>query len=136
MRVRVMLSVALSLCMTVCATAHATDIYADAIAKYVHAKYGTPESEELKLVRVIGYSSVAIPCPKRSACKRPGRAFLVGYSVGDGGGQALEFRKTDAPCTDCITSVAVAGGGVLDRRDVMSYGLTAAQAKALVPHDP
>ncbi len=136
MRVRVMVSAALSLCMAMSATARATDIYADAIAKYVHAKYGTPESEELKLIRVIGYSSVAIPCPAHIACKHPGRAFLVGYSIGDGGGQALEFRKTDAPCSDCITSVAVAGGGALDRRELMSHGLTAAQAKALIPRVP
>ncbi len=131
MRFHVACCAALSLCMVISATARAADIYAEAIAKY-----GIPISEELKLIRVLGVSSVAIPCPAHSACKRPGRAFLVGFLEGDGGGQALEFRKVDAPWSYCITSVATAGGGAMDRRELMSYGLTPAQAKALIPHDP
>jgi hypothetical protein len=122
---------ALFLSMVTSAMAHGSDIYAEAIAKYDHVKYGGPISEENHL-RVIAVSSVAIPCPARTSCRRPGRAFLVGFAEGDGGGQALEFRKVDAPCSDCITSVATAGGGALDRRDLMSFGLTAAQANALL----
>jgi len=137
MRFQVAFCAALSICMaSSAAMAGAADIYGEAIAKYDHVKYGVPVAEELKLVRVIGVASVAIPCRTHTACKRRGRAFLVGYSSGDGGGEALEFRKVDAPCADCITSVAIAGGGALDRRGLTSYGLTAAQAKTLVPPDP
>jgi hypothetical protein len=118
--------------MVISATARAADIYAEAIAKYEHAKYGRSISEALKDLRVIAVSSVAMPCPAGTACRRPGRAFLVGFAEGDGAGQALEFRKVDAPCGDCITSVAIAGGGALDRRGIMSFGLTAAQANALL----
>jgi hypothetical protein len=121
--------------MAMSAIARAADIYAEAIAKYDRAKYGISASQELKLVRVIGVSSVVIPCPTHTACRRPGRAFLVGFSDGDGGGQALEFRKVDAPCSDCITSVATAGGGALDLKDLMSYGLTEAQAKTLIARE-
>lgn len=137
MRIQVAFCAALSICMaSSAAMAGAADIYSEAIAKYDHVKYGVPVARELKLVRVRGVTSVAMPCPAHTACKRPGRAFLVGFSEGDGGGEALEFRKVDAPCADCITSVAFAGGGALGRKGLMSYGLTAAQATALDPHHP
>jgi hypothetical protein len=116
--------------------ARASDIYAEAIAKYDREKFGLPLPEVLGRIRVLGVSSVAIPCPAHPGCKRPGRAFLVAFLEGDGGGEALEFRKVDAPCSNCITRVAIAGGGAMDRRELISFGLTAAQARALIPRDP
>ncbi|MBD5606800.1 MAG: hypothetical protein IAI48_17165 [Candidatus Eremiobacteraeota bacterium] len=116
------------------AAAAGTNPYLVALAKYWKTKFDEPVDETMKNVRVTFASSVALPCSGPVRCRRPGRAFLVSFREGDGGGQALEFRKRGAPCSDCITSVAIAGGGVLSRPDVMSYGLTAAQAAVLIPH--
>jgi hypothetical protein len=132
MRLYVAFFAASFLSMVTSAMAHGVNIYAEALANYEHVKYGSQISQELKDLRVVAVSSVAIPCPAGTACRRPGRAFLVGFAEGDGGGQALEFRKVDATCSDCITSVATAGGGALDRRGLMSFGLTAAQANVLL----
>jgi hypothetical protein len=120
------------ICVAVCVSPQPSSArsnpYVASIARYLRAHGWTADVAGFR----IGHVASANSCAYRHPCD--GRtAYLVTFSEGDGGGQALMFSSPTSARHTSLTTV-VSGGGVIGARGLSTYGLDPKEARDLVSH--